>query len=195
MRKFLAPLLAALALSACVASDASMQVAPAVRDIAVQRMRFAVEAVCLNNRTRSAQDRAARALGFPIRERQNGATVFVNPNTLTFLRIGPVDAQTYGRPDGQRGVVRAGTGCSVGSPAVGIRTANQIVGEILSPRLVEGAPITARPLGAGVNAAGGNGFFFRDLAVTMPLANTSFSDGEGGQTQTFTHPVILIIHQ
>lgn len=184
-----------LALAGCQVSDGPLAVDPAFRDIAVQRMRFAVEAVCLNNTSRSAQDRAARNLGFPIRQRERGETVYINPGTLTFLRVGPVDSQTFDKAEGGRGTVRAGSGCSVGSPAVGVRTANRIVGEILAPRLVDGSETLSAPLGAGTNSAGGLGFFFDDLAVTMPLADTIFTDPETGETTTFVHPVILIVHQ
>lgn len=187
-------LLAAAALSACMPSDGAMRVSGPVEQIAVQRMRFATEAVCLNNRTRAAQDRAARALGFPVRDREGPAVVYVNPGTLTFLRLGPAPDQAISTPDGRR-VVYSGNGCSVGSPAVGVRTANRIAGEILAPRLVDGSALTAAPIGAGQNERGGVGFFFDDVALTQPIARTTITDPGTGEAQSFLHPVILVIHR
>ncbi|MEM9798623.1 MAG: hypothetical protein AAF919_19205 [Pseudomonadota bacterium] len=179
-----------VALMGCVPTSNGFD--PGIRDIAAQRMRFVAEAVCLTNRTRSAQDRAARGLGFPIRQRDDGATIYINPNTLTFLRLGPAPEQSITTPEG-REVVSVGHGCSVGSPAVTVELANRLTGEILASRLVDGSDLLARPVGAGTNSAGGAGFFFEDLAVTLPFATTSFTD-ETGAAQAFDHPVILIVH-
>ena len=161
---------------------------------AFQRMRFVAEAVCLNNRTRGGQDRAARALGFPLRERgDQGSTLYVNPATLTFLRLGPSPQQTVTAADGR--VVRyQGNGCSVGSPAVSLSNANRVAGEMLQARLVEGDRLTATPVGAGTNAADGVGLFFDDLSVTVPLATTVFSNPETGEAAQVVHPVVLVIH-
>ncbi|MDB2407146.1 hypothetical protein N9W17_01260 [Jannaschia sp.] len=187
-------LLAAAALSACVPQDGPMRVSGPVQDIAVQRMRFAVEAVCLNNTTRAAQDRAARALDFPIRDREGGAIVYVNPGTLTFLRLGPVPEQAITLEGGQQ-VVYSGPGCSVGSPAVGVSVANRIAGEILAPRLVDGSALTSAPVGAGRNEQGGVGFFFEDVSLTQPTAQTTITNPTTGQAEAFVHPVILVIHR
>ncbi|WP_371156333.1 hypothetical protein [Jannaschia sp. 2305UL9-9] len=190
----LATLLAsAMALTACV-SDAPLQTSAGFEDIAVQRMGFTAEAVCLNNTTRGAQDRAARALNFPVRERDGASTVYVNPGTLTFLRIGPAPDQSVDTPSGAR-VTYRGIGCSVGSPAVGLRTANRLVGEILAPRLVDGSELTRAPVGAGTNASGGVGLFFDDVAVTLPIAETTITNPNTGEGETFVHPVILILHR
>ncbi|GIT91300.1 hypothetical protein JANAI62_17560 [Jannaschia pagri] len=194
MRRLSALLVAALALTGCVTSDASLQTSAGFEQIAAQRMSFAAEAVCLNNTTRSRQDRAARSLNFPIRDRDGNTTVYINPGTLTFLRIGPVPEQALNLPGRPRQVYR-GNGCSVGSPAVGLRDANRLVGEILAPRLVDGSPITSAPVGAGTNSAGGVGFFFDDVAVTLPIASTTFTNPDTGQSERFDHPVILIIHK
>ncbi|CTQ31375.1 hypothetical protein [Jannaschia rubra] len=164
-----------------------------VSDIAAQRMRFVTEAVCLNNATRRTQEAAARALDFPIREEDAGATVYANPGTLTFVRIGPAPEQTFTDDEGRRRAV-SGNGCSVGSPAVGTRMANRLAGEILAPRLVDGSDLLRAPLAAGRNVDGGVGFFFDTLAVTLPLARTSFTDPETGEGAAFDHPVILIVH-
>ncbi|WP_179378228.1 hypothetical protein [Jannaschia marina] len=184
-------LLLMLGLAGCVPTTGGFS--PGVSNIAAQRMRFAAEAVCLNNRTRSAQDRAARALDFPVRERDGRAVVYANPGTLTFIRIGPAPEQTFTDDQGRRRSI-AGNGCSVGSPAVGTALANRLAGEILTPRLVDGSDLLRAPLGAGRNADGGVGFFFEDLAVTLPVARTTFTDPESGQGTAFDHPVILIVH-
>ena len=186
-------LLAAALLAGC-AQDAGMRVPTGLEQVAIQRMRFTTEAVCLNNDTLSKQDRAARALDFPVRDRDGGATVYVNPGTLTFLRLGPAPDQAIITEDG-REVVYRGSGCSVGSPAIGIRTANRIVGEILAPRLVDGSALTATPVGAGTNDRGGIGFFFDDVSLTQPIAETTITNPETGQEQTYLHPVILVIHR
>ena len=186
------PLLLLLVLSGCV-SNTSNGFGPGVTDIAAQRMRFAAEAVCLNNTSRNTQDRAARALNFPVRERDGDAIVFANPGTLTFIRIGPAPEQTF-TDDQNRQRSIAGNGCSVGSPAVNTERANRLAGEILAPRLVDGSDTLLAPLGAGRNVDGGVGFFFDNLAVTLPLARTTFSNPETGEGQAFDHPVILIVH-
>ncbi|KIT17617.1 hypothetical protein [Jannaschia aquimarina] len=185
--------LSALILSGCVQSTSTNGFDAATSQVALQRMRFAAEAVCLNNRTRASQDRAARRLAFPVRERQDGAITYVNPGTLTFLRLGPSPVQALNTADGRR-TFGGGHGCSVGSPAVGLAAANRVVGELLAPRLLEGDPRVASPLGAGSNAADGAGVFFDDLAVTVPIAQTTITDSEG-RGQRFTHPVILILHE
>ena len=183
-----------LALTACVpASSGSNGFGSGVRDIAAQRVRFAAEAVCLNNRTRRAQEQEAQTLDFPIVERDGNATIYVNPGTLTFVRIGPAPAQIYTDDAGQRQTVR-GNGCSVGSPAVSTELANRLTGEILAPRLVDGSGILEAPRGAGTNADGGVGFFFDGLAVTSPQARTTFTDPGSGEGVAFDHPVILIVH-
>lgn len=184
----------ALAVAATLAGCAQGGFSRGAADIAGQRMGFVAEAVCLNNQTRRTQDRAARALNFPVVETDGASTVYVNPGTLTFMRIGPVPAQGVTIDGGDRIVVPAGSGCSVGSPAVGLEQANRLAGEILAPRLVDGSDTLAGPLGAGVNAAGGAGFFFEGLAVTLPLARTTFTDPETGEATGFDHPVILIVH-
>jgi hypothetical protein len=186
-------LLAAALLAGCV-QDTGMRVPDGVEQVAIQRMRFATEAVCLNNKTRASQDRAARALDFPVRDRDGGTTVYVNPGTLTFLRLGPAPDQAITTEDG-REIVYRGSGCSVGSPAIGIRAANRIAGEILAPRLVDGSALTAAPVGAGTNERGGVGFFFDDVSLTQPIATTTITNPETGQAQTFLHPVILVIHR
>ncbi|WP_308916065.1 hypothetical protein [Jannaschia sp. LMIT008] len=185
----LAPL---LALSACMPATTT-GFAPTTETVALQRMRFVVEAVCLNNTSRQSQDRAARALGFPIRERRDGGINFVNPGTLTFLRLGPAPEQ---RLNAGTGAERrfTGSGCSVGSPAVDLTATNRIVGEILAPRLVEGDRTVSAPLGAGRNAGQGVGLFFDDLAITVPFATTIIGDPASGQGRRFDHPVILIVH-
>jgi hypothetical protein len=185
---------AALALAGCAgqAPSGRPDFPAGLERVAEQRMRFAVEAVCLNNGTRASQDRAAQALRFPIRERRDGGTNYVNPETLTFLRIGPAPAQTIDTPSGRRAY--DGIGCSVGSPAVAVDTANRLVGEILAPRLVEGDRTIAAPVGAGRNEARGIGLFFEELAVTVPPARSTFVAGSGDSV-SFDHPVILILRR
>jgi hypothetical protein len=184
-------MLGALMLSGCVQAT-STGFTTGQGDIAAQRMRFTTEAVCLNNTTRAGQDQAARGLDFPIRERTEGAIVYANPGTLTFLRIGPAPVQSFETDEGRIEV--RGNGCSVGSPAVGRDLANRLAGEILAPRLVDGSDTLRAPLGAGRNDAGGFGFFFERLSVTLPLARTTFTDPETGEGIAFDHPVILIVH-
>lgn len=186
------PLVLLLALAGC-AQTGDNGFGAGVGDIAAQRMRFAAEAVCLNNETRRTQERAARALNFPMRERDGASVVYANPGTLTFIRIGPAPAQSFTDDSGQRRSI-AGDGCSVGSPAVGTERANRLVGEILAPRLVDGSTLLQAPLGAGRNVDGGVGFFFEDLAVTLPVVRTTFGDPETGRGNAFDHPVILIVH-
>ena len=186
----LLPLL--LALAGCASPDRGSEFDPAQQQAALQRMRFAVEAVCLNNRSRDDQDRVARSLGFPIRERQDGGINYVNPSTLTFLRLAPAGPQTVALPGGGTRDY-SGQGCSVGSPAVNVDMANRLVGEILAPRLVEGDSSVALPVAAGVNEARGAGLFFDDLAITVPLGTTTITN-DGGEGVRFVHPVILIVH-
>lgn len=186
------PLVLLLALAGCVQTGDN-GFGAGVGDIAAQRMRFAAEAVCLNNDTRRSQETAARALDFPVRERDGASVVYANPGTLTFVRIGPAPEQTFTDNAGQPRSI-AGNGCSVGSPAVGTERANMLAGEILTPRLVDGSSLLQAPLGAGRNVNGGAGFFFEDLAVTLPVARTTFGDPETGQATAFDHPVILIVH-
>ncbi|SDZ42346.1 hypothetical protein SAMN05444004_11418 [Jannaschia faecimaris] len=186
------PLILLLALAGCVQTG-NNGFGAGVGDIAAQRMRFAAEAVCLNNTTRRSQDRAARALNYAVRERDGSAIVYASPGTLTFIRIGPAPEQTFTDEQGTRRKV-TGNGCSVGSPAVGTRLANKLAGEILAPRLIDGSDTLLAPLGAGTNVDGGVGFFFSNLAVTLPVARTTFSDPETGEGTAFDHPVILIVH-
>lgn len=187
-------LLLLLALAGCVPVSSTNGFSPGVSNIAAQRMRFTAEAVCLNNLSRAAQTRAARALDFPITERDAGSTVFINPGTLTFIRIGPAPQQRFTDGNGQSQTVPGRSGCSVGSPAVGTELANRLAGEILAPRLVDGSNSLLAPLGAGTNSDGGAGFFFDALAVTLPVARTTFTNPETGQGVAFDHPVILIVH-
>jgi hypothetical protein len=185
--------MALLGLAGCAGQTAREASFPAaVERVAEQRMRFAVEAVCLNNGTRAGQDDAARALRFPIREVQDGGVNYVNPETLTFLRIGPAPAQTIDTASGPRAY--GGIGCSVGSPAVPVAQANRLVGEILAPRLVEGDRSIAAPVGAGQNEADGIGLFFEELAITVPPARSTFVSPEGDAV-SFDHPVILILRR
>ncbi|WP_298436689.1 hypothetical protein [uncultured Jannaschia sp.] len=186
-------LAAALALAACQPATQT-GFSQGAAEIAGQRMAFTVEAVCLNNRTRAGQTRAARALDFPFVQREDGGTVYSNPGTLTFLRIGPVAQQSITNRDGERIDVPGGSGCSVGSPAVGLRQSNAIAGQILAPRLVDGSGTLDGPLGAGLNPAGGAGFFFEGLTMTTPLARTTLTDPATGEARAFDHPVILIVH-
>ena len=188
----LALLLAPLLAAGCMQTGTSA-FSTAERQVAGQRLGFVAEAVCLNNTTRSGQRRAATALDFPVRQREDGAEIFVNPGTLTFLRLGPVPEQGI-TVDGTRTVIPGRQGCSVGSPAVNTREANAIAGNILAPRLVDGSDILAAPIGAGLNQDGGAGFFFRNLAVTTPGARTTFTNDETGEALAFDHPVILIVH-
>ena len=185
-------LLLLLALGACVPATQN-GFGPGVSNIAAQRMRFAAEAICLNNTTTRAQNVAARGLNFPVSERDGNSIVYANPGTLTFIRIGPAPDQSFNDDTGQRRVVR-GNGCSVGSPAVGTELANRLAGEILAPRLIDGSDTLLAPLGAGRNQDGGVGFFFDNLAVTLPLARTTFTNPDTGESAGFDHPVILIVH-
>jgi hypothetical protein len=186
-------LVVALALAGC-AQGTTNGFTAGQSDIAAQRVRFAAEAVCLNNTTRRAQDRAARGLNFPVRQTEpDGATVFVNPGTLTFLRLGPAPEQTIAVEGGTRTI--RGSGCSVGSPAVGRDLAQRLAGEILAPRLVDGSDTLQAPIGAGRNAEGGLGFFFDRLSVTLPLARTAFVDPQANRMVAFEHPVILVVHR
>ncbi len=182
-----------LALLAGCAPATSNGFGPGVSGIAEQRMRFAAEAVCLNNATRGSQDRAAGALRFPIRERDGTSIVYADPGTLTFIRIGPAPEQTFTDDRGARRSI-SGSGCSVGSPAVGTQRANTLAGEILAPRLVDGSDTLLAPLAAAQNTDGGFGFFFENLAVTLPVARTTFANPETGEGTAFDHPVILIVH-
>ena len=197
MIRFLIPVM--LFLSACGAGGsgggdgAAAQFAPEQREAALQRMRFVAEAVCLNNRTARAQDRAARALGFPIRERRGGGVIYANPGTLTILRLAPAPPQTVSLPGGGTRVYR-GMGCAVGSPAVSVRTANRLVGEILTPRLVEGDRSVSQPVSAGQNDTDGAGFFFDDLAITVPPVRNVVVDKATGRGVAYRHPEILIVH-
>lgn len=189
--------LALLGLSACVQNTSSSTArgfSPALREIAAQRVQFVAEAVCLNNRSRAAQERAARAANLPVRTTNNGLVTYSNPGTQTYVLIGPAPDQTFNTPQGPR--VFSGHGCSVGSPAVNQRTANRIVGEILSARLLDGTETLSRPVGDGTgeNDRGGVGFFFEDLAITSPQVRTSFTDEVTGEERFFVYPAILFLH-
>ncbi|UWQ18027.1 hypothetical protein [Jannaschia sp. M317] len=186
-------LLTLAVLAGCVSNTAPVQTSAAFRATASERIQFALEAVCLNNTTRAAQNRAARSLGFPIAEREGASTVYVNPTTLTFLRIGPAPDQFITTEAGR--LAYRGSGCSVGSPAVGIQGANAISGRVLAARLADGTDLLNRPVSAGTNELGGAGFFFEDLSVTLPIADTTFTNEQTGESETISHPVILIIHR
>lgn len=195
-----ASLIAALiGLAGCVQTGgAANGFSPAVADLAEQRMRFITEAVCLSHKTPAAQRRAARGLNFLVPAQSGGiadpgATGFVSPATATSLRIGPVEPQSFENADGEPQIVR-GSGCSVGSPAVSIDRANRIMAEILAPRLVEGDRQAGVPIGSGTNDSGGAGFFFENLAVTLPLALTPFTEEGTGRRLAHEHPIILIVH-
>ncbi len=185
-------LLLLLALAGC-ASGTQNGFGPGVSNIAAQRMRFAAEAICLNNTTTRAQNSAARGLNFPVSERDGSSVIYANPGTLTFIRIGPAPDQPFTDDRGQRRTLR-GNGCAVGSPAVGIDLANRLAGEILAPRLVDGSNTLTAPLGAGINEDGGVGFFFENLAVMLPLVRTTFGDPQTGDGLAYDYPVILVVH-
>ena len=189
----LAILLAPLVVAACAQPGGAPGFSGAASRVAGQRVGFVAEAVCLNNRSRAAQTRAAVALDFPVRQSDGGADIFINPGTLTVLRLGPVPSQGI-TVDGARTAIPGGQGCSVGSPAVSTREANAIAGTILAPRLVDGSDTLTAPIGAGLNESGGAGFFFRNLAVTTPGARTTFTNDDTGEAIAFDHPVILIVH-
>lgn len=183
-------LLPAALLSACAATTNGFDAGTS--DIAAQRMRFVVEAVCFNNPTRSAQDRAARALGFPVRQRDEEGVLYVNPGTLTFLRLGPSPELGFDTPEGEPRTV-SGHGCSVGSPAVGVDAANRMLGQIIAPRLAEGSALIRAPLGAGRADFGGVGLFFEDFAATVAEARTILTDEETSESVLYDHPTILVI--
>ena len=189
MRRAL-PALAVL-LSGCV--EATSGFGSAQEQVALQRMRFAVEAVCLNNDTRGAQERAVASLGFPDRQVEEGVTFYGNPATLTVVQLARRSPDLgFVTPDGREVRVQ-GPSCAVGSPAVGVETANRIVGEILAPRLVEGDSTVAQPVALGENGDRGFGFLFEGLAVTvLQLGATTVTDDAGART--FVYPVILVIH-
>ena len=187
-------LLLVLVLAGCVPVSSTNGFSPGVSNIAAQRVRFVAEAVCLNNQSSASQSRAARALDFPVTERDGGETVYIDPGTLTFVRIGPAPEQRFTDSEGRNQRVPGRSGCSVGSPAVGTELANRLAGEILAPRLIDGSDSLLAPLGAGTNAEGGVGFFFDALAVTLPVARTTFTNPETGEGVAFDHPVILIVH-
>ena len=182
-----------LLLGACVQAT-STSFPPEQRQIALQRMRFAVEAVCLNNTTQRTQERAARSVGFTNREVIDGEIVYVNPATLTFLQFAQSPVLGFERPDGQPTSVQ-GPGCGVGSPAVDVMAANRLIGEILAPRLVEGDSTVAAVVALGENEDRGFGFLFETLAVSvLRLGLVSFTNEATGQETTFNYPVILIVH-
>ena len=182
-----------LLLAGCVQTTAR-GFEPAQREVALQRMRFVVEAVCLNNRTRAAQDRAARRLGFPLREVREGTVFYANPATLTFLQLGQSPELGFTQPDGTPRSVR-GPACGVGSPAVGVANANRLLGEVLAPRLVEGDRTVSAPVALGENEDRGFGFLFEGLVVTvLRLGEVTFSDPEAAESVTFRYPVILVVH-
>ena len=190
----LAALLAALALGACVQASGPSANDPfgAPPGVAEQRMAFALESVCIENRTRGAQLAAARRLGFPIEDRNGAETTFVNPSTGTLLVIGPVVDVSLTLED--RSFRRTGgPGCWVGSPSVGRDAANAIAGRVLSSRMVEGSRLTSVPIGAGEESEGGLGFFFENLAVTVQRVVTLFP-GPQGQPNAVSYPIIVVVH-
>ena len=190
----LAALLATLALGACVQASGPAANDPfgAPASVAEQRMAFALESVCIENRTRSAQLAAARRIGFPIEERNGAETTFLSPSTGTILVIGPVEDIGLMLEDGSLRRV-GGPGCWVGSPSVGRDAANAIAGRVLAPRMVEGSRLTRGPIGAGEDSAGGLGFFFENLAVTVGEVGTIFT-GPQGQPNPVSYPIIVVLH-
>ena len=187
-------LLALLALGACVQASGPSANDPfgAPPGVAEQRMAFALESVCIENRTRGAQLAAARRLGFPIEDRNGAETTFVNPSTGTLLVIGPVVDVSLTLED--RSFRRTGgPGCWVGSPSVGRDAANAIAGRVLSSRMVEGSRLTSVPIGAGEESEGGLGFFFENLAVTVQRVVTLFP-GPQGQPNAVSYPIIVVVH-
>ena len=190
----LAALLAALALGACVPASGPASNDPfgAPSGVAEQRMAFALESVCIQNRTRGAQLAAARRLGFPIEDREGPETTFLNPSTGTVLVIGPIENVGLTLEDGSLRRLD-GPGCWVGSPSVRRDAANAIAGRVLAPRMVEGSRLTSAPIGAGEDSAGGLGFFFENLAVTVGEVVTVFT-GPQGQPNPVSYPIIVVLH-
>ncbi|PWJ22075.1 hypothetical protein [Jannaschia seohaensis] len=185
-------LLMLAALSACGAQGPGLSAA--MEEIAVQRMRFTLEAVCVNNRTRRAQARVAETMSFPERQRDNGTVFYLNPGTLTVLALSTDAPLTLITEDGHRLSYRRDA-CAVGSPVVGVQAANRIMGEILAPRLVDGSNLAVSGVAFGQNRLGGTAFYFEDLAVIQDVVDVSVFDPETGATEIFSHPVVLVLHR
>ena len=191
-----AALAALLALAACAqpaTAPGPFSVPPA---IAEQRMAFAVESVCVQNRTASAQRAAARRLGFANSASRGGETTYLNPATGTILVIGPVPGTSITVEGGTR-TIPAGSGCWTGSPSLTIMATNRIASRLVASRLVEANALTRAPVAAGENESGGIGLFFERLAVTVIDVTTQLTDTAAGaeaEPLVLRYPAILIRH-
>ena len=185
---------ALLALAACAQTTPAAGPFAAQPAIAEQRLAFAVESVCVQNRTAAAQRRAAGRLDFPEVSSRGAETTYANPATGTILVIGPMPGQSVDIEGGATRTIPAGPGCWAGSPALPVATANRIAGRIVASRIVEANALTRAPIAAGENEIGGVGLFFERIAVTVPNVTTVFENDAGARPVSVTYPVIMVRH-
>ena len=190
--QILAPLLALAACAQAPAPDAGPFAAQPA--IAEQRLAYAVESVCVQNRTPGAQRAAAGRLGFAATVRRGAETTYLNPATGTILAIGPVPGQSISVEGGARRAVPPGSGCWAGSPALPTQTANRIAGRLVATRVVDADALTRAPIAVGRSEEGGVGIFFERVAVTVADVTTVFGAEDGGDDLRLTYPVILVRH-
>lgn len=170
-----------LVLLSC-AEQTFVDASPAQRQIAIQRMRFLVEAACVENTTPRAQAQVFDRQGFANRLRTGGRYTYGDPATLVFAGIQPEELT---KPASQTRSVRVrGRMCSVGSPAVSYSDANQILQQILSTRLLASSPSRRLPevVSVGVNQpTGAQGYFFEGISYVVGTAGLSVEDVSGQQ--------------
>ncbi|WP_208348044.1 hypothetical protein [Pseudaestuariivita rosea] len=151
-------------LTAC--STSPMGVSLAQNEIAKQRMRFLLEAACINERTTRSQKRVLDGQGFSTSNADNGGFTYNDGNSLVFANLSPKE-EAFFNDDGRPNRIE-GRACSVGSPAVSVRDANEIVAQVLAPRLVSDTRRLPAVIGVGQSPNdGGNGYFFQDVAIVV----------------------------
>lgn len=185
----MAPVLLAV-LAGCAAESTFAPVSATEREIAKQRVRFLVEAACFNEDTGRGQRRVLDREGFAIRNRTGDQFFYGDPQFLVFSAVGDRYDLQFEGPDG-RTLALAGTGCTVGSPAISHRDANEIVSQVLGARVLSATRAFPEPVAIGENEVGGVGFLLQGLAVTVQTAAVGGEPEGGGAPQSF--PIVDIV--
>ncbi|NSX55061.1 hypothetical protein [Parasulfitobacter algicola] len=166
----------AFTLASC--ATAPMGVSSAQNEIAKQRMRFLMEAACLNETTLRAQRQVLDKQGFADKRPDKGGLSYNDGPSLVFANLDP-NRWVVSNLDGLQKRID-GNGCSVGSPAISINDANDIVAQVLAPRLISDTRRLPATLGVGRSSTdGGNGYFFEDFAIVVSQGQITFSDAQG----------------
>lgn len=177
----LRPALLCLCLIGC-AETTFVDASPAQRQVAIQRMRFLVEAACIENDRPSAQAQVFDKQDFPSRKKTGPRYIYGDPATLIFANIQP---EKLIKPVSEtRSAEVRGRMCSVGSPAVSYSDANAILQQILSTRLLASSPGRKLPdvISLGVNKpTGAQGYFFEGISYVVGTAGLAIEDENGQQ--------------